>query len=227
MDHSERDDRIRRQVADELAWDFLIDESQIEVEVTDGVVTLVGTVGSYAEKIVAQHAAEMVEGVHDPVNSIDVKPAGELYPTDDELLEITKQVLTWDALVPEQNLTVSVVDGLVALTGTCATRAQAREAERAVSHLSGVRAVLNRIQVTPAGPTPGDVRSAIEEALRRRAAHQASQIDVIVDGNRVTLRGKVSSALERRAVIGAVGHAPGIARVCDELELVAERVIDR
>lgn len=219
---SQRDERIRRQVADELAWDFLIDESQIEVEVTDGVVTLVGTVGSHAEKIVAQHAAEAVEGVHDLVNSIDVKPTDDLHPTDDELRKIVEQVLAWDALVPEQDLTVSVVDGLVALTGSCPTNAQAAEAERAIGRLSGVRGVLNRIGVTPPSPNPGDVRSAIEEALRRRAAHQAAHIDVIVDGDRVTLRGAVSSPLERRAVIGAVGHAPGIALVCDELELVAQ-----
>lgn len=221
-----RDERIRRRVADELAWDFLIDESQIEVEVVDGVVMLVGTVGSHAEKIVAQHAAEVVEGVHDLVNSIDVKPVDDLHPSDDELRTIIEQVLTWDALVPEQHLEVSVVDGLVALTGTCPTTAQAGEAERAISRLSGVRGVLNRIQVTPPSPTPGDVRSTISEALRRRAAHQAAHIDVIVDGDRVTLRGTVSSPLERRAVIGAVGHAPGIALVCDELELVAPPPLD-
>ena len=216
-----RDERTRRRVADELAWDFLIDESQIDVEVTDGIVTLIGTVGSYAEKVVAEHAAQAVEGVHDLVNSIDVKPPVDLHPTDEELTAIVEQVLAWDALVPEQNLTVSVADGLVALTGTCATRAQVQEAERAVTHLSGVRGVLNRINVTPPSPSPEDVRSAIEEALRRRAAHQAAQLDVVVNGSRVTLRGTVSSALERRAVIGAVGHAPGIEEVCDELELVA------
>ncbi len=220
-DVAERDESLRRRVADELAWDFLIDESHIDVEVTDEVVTLIGTVGSYAEKVLAEHAAQAVEGVHDLVNSIDVKPQAELHPSDEELSEIVERVLAWDALVAEQDLEVSVVDGLVALSGTCATRAQAREAERAVTHLSGVRGVLNRIRVSPVGPSPELVRSTIEAALRRRAAHQAAQLDVVVNGSRVTLRGTVSSALERRAVIGAVGHAPGIDQVRDELELVA------
>ncbi len=225
-DIDERDDRLRRRVADELAWDFLIDESQIDVEVTDDVVTLIGTVGSYAEKVLAEHAAQSVAGVHDLVNSIDVKPPADLHPTDEELSGIVEQVLAWDALVPEQKLTVSVVDGLVALTGTCPTKAQAREAERAVTHLSGVRGVLNRIKVGTPSPSPEEVRSAIEKALRRRAAHQAAQLDVVVNGGRVTLRGTVSSALERRAVIGAVGHAPGIDQVRDELELVAVPATD-
>lgn len=222
MKRMSADDRLRARVEKELAWDFLLDEAQIEVEVVGGVVTLVGTVASRAEKLVAQRAAELVDGVHDLVNAIDVKPPEDMRPTDDELQTIVEQVLAWDALVPERNLQVSVADGLVALTGTCATRIQAQEAERAVSYLGGVRDVLNRIEVGAAGVSTDKVRTAIEEALARRAAHQAAQIDVVVDGGTVTLRGMVGSSMERRAVLGAVGHAPGIGEVRDEL-LVGER----
>lgn len=219
MNGREPDERIRQRVQDELVWDFLLDESQIVVEVTDGVVTLAGTVASYAEKVLAQHVARAVAGVHDLVNAIDVKLEADRHPTDDELTNMVESVLTWDALVPEQDIVVSVADGLVALTGSCATEAQADEAERAVTRLYGVRGVLNRIQVVPPSPSPADVRAAVGEALRRRAAHQAAQLDVAIDGPRVTLRGTVSSAKERRAVLGAVGHAPGITDVRDELEL--------
>jgi osmotically-inducible protein OsmY len=217
MSQTSSDDRLRAEIERELVWDFLLDESQIEVEVVEGVVTIAGTVASRAEKLVAQRAAESVEGVHDLVNAIDVKPAADMRPSDDELRAIVEQVLAWDALVPEQSLAVSVADGLVALTGTCATRVQADEAERAISYLSGVRDVLNRIEIRPPGASPGDVRAAIEAALSRRAAHEAAHLDVIVDGGVVTLRGTVASVLERRAVLGAVGHAPGITEVRDEL----------
>ena len=219
MSRHEPDERIRQRVEDELAWDFLLDESQIAVEVTDGVVTLAGTVASYAEKVLAQHVTRGVVGVHDLVNAIDIKLEADRHPTDDELTDMIESVLAWDALVPEQDLVVSVADGLVALTGSCPTRAQADEAERAVTRLYGVRGVLNRIHVVPPTPTPADVRAAVGEALRRRAVHQASHLDVTVDGSRVTLRGTVSSAKERRAVLGAVGHAPGITDVRDELEI--------
>lgn len=213
------DDLLRDRVEQELAWDILLDETHVEVDVARGVVTLAGTVASHAEKLVAQRAAERVDGVHTLVNAVDVKPRGERRLTDAELKRIVEQVLEWDALVPQQHLQVSVVDGLVALTGSCAARAQADEAERAISHVYGVRDVLNRIVVASPAPSPTDVRSAIETALSRRAEHEAANLDVIVDGSVVTLRGTISSGPARRAVIGAVGHAPGIAEVRDELEV--------
>lgn len=60
-----RDDELRDLVVDELAWDALIDDSQIDVQVVGGIVTLVGTVPSDAEKLAAQDAARAVAGVHD------------------------------------------------------------------------------------------------------------------------------------------------------------------
>lgn len=219
MRHHEQSNHLVRQVEEALAGDFLLDESQLFVEVTDGVVTLAGTVESYAEKILAQHTAQAVAGVQDLVNAVDVKPAADRHPSDDELEQMVERVLAWDALVPEQDIEAAVVDGLVALTGRCATRAQAGEAERAVTRLYGVRGVVNRIEVTSAEPSPTEIRSTIEEALRRRAAHQASSLDVAVDGPVVTVRGTVSSAMDRRAIIGAAGHAPGVGEVRDELRI--------
>ena len=211
------DERLCDAVERELTWDALLDETHVDVEVADGVVTLAGTVASQAEKLVAQRAAERVDGVHDLVNAIGVRPSTDRRLSDDELQRIVEQVLVWDALVPEKSLEVSVIDGLVALTGSCVAKAQADEAERAVSHLYGVRGVLNRIVVASPVPSPTEIRSAIETALSRRAEHEAASLDVIVDGAVVTLRGTISSGLARRAVVGAVGHAPGIVEVRDEL----------
>lgn len=216
------DDQLRKRVQDELAWQALIDESQVDVDVADGVVTLVGTVGSYAEKVIAEHAAHEVSGVHSIQNEIGVKPSNQMHPTDEELRVIVEQVLAWDALVPEQDLLVSVVDGLVALTGSCAARAQADEAERAISHLSGVRDVLNRIEVTHPSPSPDEVRAVIADALNRRAVHGVSRLDVVIDAGTVTLSGNVQSPMERRAIIGAVSHAPGIAEVHDQLTVAPQ-----
>lgn len=216
-------ERPRHRVGAALGSDELIDESQVDVQVADGVVTLVGSVGSYAEKLIAQHVTQGVDDVHDPVNAIDVKPASDMRPSDDELLAILEQVLAWDALVPEQHIEVSVADGLVAPTGRCPTRVKAREAERAVSHLWGVRAVLNRIEVASTAPSRKDVRTVIVEALGRRAAHSTSRLDVVVAGSTVTLRGAVQSPAERDAVVGAVGHASGISDIREELSIEADR----
>lgn len=51
------DSRIQREVMDELKWDSRVDETEVGVQVKDGVVTLVGTVDAYAKKEAAQEAA--------------------------------------------------------------------------------------------------------------------------------------------------------------------------
>ena len=58
-----------------------VDESQVAVEV----VTLVGTAGGYAEKLMAQHVYQRVGGVHDLVNVREVKPASVMRPSGNEL----------------------------------------------------------------------------------------------------------------------------------------------
>ncbi|MCP4962878.1 MAG: BON domain-containing protein [Actinomycetia bacterium] len=213
------DDALRDTVLAELAWDSNIDESQVDVGVDGGVVTLVGTAYSYAEKLAVQQAALAVEGVHDLVNDIDVKPRAETRPSDARLTELAEQALSWDALVPDQDLEVLVTDGSVVLSGEVGVASQRQEAERAVAHLEGVRGVTNRITVAEPDMTPDEVRQAITEALHRRASHRADHIDVVVDGRTVTLRGTTQTRLEKVAILGAVTHAPGIEVVCDELRI--------
>ncbi len=222
MSDPRSDETLRSAVTDELAWDALIDKPQLDVQVRDGVVTIVGTVGSYAEQLAIQAAVQAVEGVHDLVSELDVKLQAGTEPDDAELAHMVSQVLAWHALVPEQRVTVAVVDGWVTLGGQVAIAGQKNEAERAIGHLSGVRGVDNRISVDGPDLAPGDVHRAISEALSRRAAHLAAHIDVTVDGRAVTLEGSVQSHLEKRAILGAVTHAPGIEIVCDELRITPQ-----
>jgi osmotically-inducible protein OsmY len=121
--------------------------------------------------------------------------------------------------VPDQDIAVSAADGWVTLTGTVAVDAQRIEAQRAISHLAGVRGISNGIEVHDPDLTPDDVRAAIGDALLRRASHRARHVDITVEGSTVTLEGKVQSRLEKVAILGAVTHAPGIDRVCDNLQI--------
>ena len=214
------DGELRGLVLDELTWDALVDESQIDAAVERGIVTLVGTVPSYAMKLGAQEAVRSVEGVHDVVDEIDVGPRGERSVVDEELVGILTQVLVWDSLVPDQDLSVSVSDGWVTLRGSVTAASQRTEAERSVAHIAGVRGVTNEIEIVDLNRVPRDVRAEIAGALGRRATHRLGHIDVIVDGAHVSLRGVVQTEAEKTAVLGAVAHAPGVVRVvCDELRV--------
>lgn len=215
------DHALRSKIESLLADDLLVDESKLDVSVRDGVVTVVGTVGTYAEKAVAQAAVRLVDGVHDLINGVTVKPTEAMNPSDAELTAMVESILAWDALVAERDIDVSVERGVVTLTGTCLTAAQAQEAERAISHLAGVQQLENRIEMVNPEIDTDHVRGVIAHALTTRAVHQTSQVDVIVDGGQVTLAGRTQSAMEKRAIIGAVSHAHGVSNVRDELTIAS------
>ena len=73
-----------------------------------------------------------------------------------------------------------------------------------------------------ARPSPDEVSAAIERALGRRASREARRIRVEVCGGEVLLAGQVRSCVEKSAVLGTVGHLPGVARVVDRLYVEPE-----
>lgn len=70
------DPEIQQAVLKELKWDTRVRETEISVEVHGGVVTLSGTVYSWAKRIAAQEAAHRVHGVLDVANEIEVRSVG-------------------------------------------------------------------------------------------------------------------------------------------------------
>ena len=84
--------------------------------------------------------------------------------------------------------------------------------------LSGVVGVTNEIRVTP-NARPEDVRSRIVDALERNAELEADSINVLVQGDKVTLEGKVKAWYEREVAERAAWSVPGVAAVEDHLIL--------
>ena len=79
------DTQIHRDVLDELKWDSRVDETEVGIEIDDGVVTLTGTVAkNWGKRMAAEDAARRVIGVLDVANDIKVAvpTAG---PTDTEI----------------------------------------------------------------------------------------------------------------------------------------------
>jgi len=211
------DTQIHHDVLEELKWDSRVDETEVGVQVDGSVVTLTGTVTSWAKRVAAQEATRRVIGVLDVANDIKVKVPGGLARTDTEIAQAVRQVLEWDVFVPEEQITSIVTDGWVTLEGTVERWSQREDAERAVRNLTGVKIVVNKITVKPAKPVTGDVRKAIEEALERRAEREARQIRVDVRDGTVTLTGPVHSWAEHKSVLAAARFTPGVHTVEDHL----------
>jgi osmotically-inducible protein OsmY len=215
---SQKTDReIQEDVLNELRWDSRIRQEEVGVEVDEGVVTLTGTVESWAKKLAAKEAAHRVVGVRDVADDVRVKLPGGLQKTDTEIAKDVRLALEWDAFVPERNIRSTVSDGLVTLEGEVNTLLQKEDAARAIRNVRGVKGAKNLLTVAAVKADPGQLRKSIEQALERRAEREAEKVRVVLDDGTVTLEGRVRTWQERTAVLGAVSHAPGVREVRDRL----------
>jgi osmotically-inducible protein OsmY len=146
------DAAIHQDVLRELHWDSRVEETEVGVEVDRGVVTLTGTVGSWAKRVAAEEAAHRVAGVLDVANDIEVKVPGELTRTDTEIAQAVRHALEWDALVPDQRIRSTVSHGWVTLEGEVDTWTEREDAARAVQNLIGVHGVTDRMTVRATRP---------------------------------------------------------------------------
>src|SRR5678816_1392519 len=113
MIHNKKDEELKSGVLFQLGWDSRITQTDIGVIVKDGVGTLTGTVGSYAEKIAAKEAAHKVRGVLDVANEIEVHVRGEAQRTDADIALAVRHALDWDVLVPAEQIHSTVTHGHV------------------------------------------------------------------------------------------------------------------
>jgi osmotically-inducible protein OsmY len=213
------DNELAQRIMRELKWDSRIEWAAINVQVNDAVATLTGIVSSYVQKIAAQEAAHRVAGILDVANDIDVVPIDSFVRTDPEIASAVRNALEWDALVPNELIQSTVSDGWVTLEGDVDYWREREDAERAILRLAGVVGVTNQITIRRRPVDPKELREHIEYALERRADREAERLRVDVHDGAVDLWGRVHSWQEKRAVIGSIGHAPGVTEVKDHLRI--------
>jgi osmotically-inducible protein OsmY len=205
------DNSLLDDVVLELKWDPKISSaSDISVAVKDGVVTLSGFVPSFWEKDAAEKAVKRVYGVRGIANDIEVKLFWQR--TDPEIARDAVHELERHVSIPADRIKVTVKDGWVTLEGTVDWEYQKSLAQSAMKKLKGVSGVTNKIQVTPKASS-AEVKSKIEEALRRSAELDARRITVEIEGSTVKLYGSVSSWAERDEAERAAWSAPGTTMV--------------
>jgi osmotically-inducible protein OsmY len=206
------DSQLLADVQAELDWDPSFDDRGIVVAAKDGVVTLAGSVHSYADKWSAENAAKSVAGVRAVANDIEVKLKAEARRTDRDIAEAAVSALRSNVTVPADDIKVIVNDGCVTLEGTVAMWYQKNAAETAVRHLWGVRAVRNHIAIK-AKVYAGDIRGKIHQSFKRHADKDADKIQIAIADGTVTLSGVVSTWREREDAESAAWAAPGVAHV--------------
>ncbi|HEX5416217.1 MAG TPA: BON domain-containing protein [Chloroflexota bacterium] len=140
------DEEIQNTVRANLARDVrLPNPANLFVQVKNGVVTLAGTVGTYAQKTAAEDDAWTAPGVIDVVDDLAVTPPYTRNDTD--VTADIRTALTADPALDAKNIAVSVTNGTAYLRGTVPTYYQVRQAANDAWGIAGVLNVVNELGV--------------------------------------------------------------------------------
>jgi osmotically-inducible protein OsmY len=216
------DNQLQRDVQDELRDEPSVDASQIGVAARGGIVTLTGSVPSYAEKLAAEEATKRVYGVSGVADEIQVRLGDGSVRDDTDIAKAALQALRWNTLVPDEQIQVTVDKGWVTLEGALDWQYQRAAAESAVRALTGVKGVINSVRIKPrALVKPADVKQKIFEAFRRNAELEARRIGVDAREGKVVLHGNVHDWAEAAEAQRAAWAVPGVAEVENRLFVIS------
>ena len=98
------DTQLQMDVKEELKWEPRVRDEEIGIEVRDGVVTLMGTVPDYAQRLRAERAVERVAGVRAVAQERTVKVPNTHVRSDTDLAHQVVSTLAWDTEVPDQKI---------------------------------------------------------------------------------------------------------------------------
>ena len=156
-----------------------------------------------------------VTSVH---NHLEVRlPPGD-YRDDAMLTTAANNALAASAAVPE-GVEATARNGNLTLAGAVKFPSQSAAAESAVSDLTGVRHLRNKISFV-FDVAPADVNALVREALDQHAEPVGdSRVVTDISGNTVTLIGHVRTEAQRDAVVRAAWRGHAVMAVIDQLEI--------
>lgn len=144
---------------------------------------------------------------------------------DSEIQREVEEELRYDPSLVEDDIAVSVRDGVVTLAGWVKSYLDKWRAERTVSRIRGVRAVANDLDVRlPSSSirTDPDVARAVADALDWNVSVPKGRIKAKVEKGWVTLEGDVDWYFQKEAAERAVRAITGVKGVTSLLTVKAQ-----
>lgn len=200
--------------------------AKVNVAVHDANVTLSGTVDLYAEKEDADRRVHHVKHVKAVDNELQV---GGVAVDDAALREKLAKGLAYDRVgygtTPFNAITVGVQNGVVTVGGTVYGPADKASAIGFVENTSGVKDVVDNIQVQPLSPMDDQLRLALARAiygdpqLMKYAYDPNKPIRIVVANGNATLVGVVDNKMDHDIAGLRANTVPGVFKVTNNLQI--------
>jgi len=183
----------------------------LQISTEDGIVTLRGDVPDEALREEAERIAGSVPDVRQVVNHLQLAPATQAPSArgrsigeslDDHALEAkVRLAFSLNRDLEGTAIDVDVYRREVRLSGYVDTNPQKELAVRIAREVPGVQVVADSVRVAGRSPAEataqGGPRQAVMAALRGNANLAGHAIDVVEEGGRIVLRGRVRTGAER------------------------------
>jgi len=245
------DDQLKERVSAALKKDRVLEDSSITVQsVNGGVVLLAGNAKTLTDAYEAVEVASRVEGVKrvaSEIKSPDELGDAELWRDGDFdkadqiqssardrwITTATKMRLMANTETPAFDINVDTRGGVVTLFGSVDSAKARDQAAMEARKVSGVKQVVNDIQVVPASQAKAidkqddHIESSIKKRFGEQAALSDSDIKVQVEAGVARLTGTVKSRSEQVTALTVARATPGVQRVIDDLRLASSPVSAR
>lgn len=222
------DTQIRQYVQQALQTDPAVQADQVEVAVTDRIVSLTGTVDSWQSKALV---ARVVSGVKD-IRALENQLSFPMVERPDaEIEQDIRNRLRWDVWVDAGLITIRVADGHVNLSGKVKSMAE-KLRSAADAWVAGVGSVdadeievawwirdeLRRLLTDPP-PSDEAIAQAVANAFRYEPRLAPSPPGVSVDGGIVTITGAVDHLAAKQTAEDSAKDIVGVWRVMNHLRV--------
>ncbi len=220
------DGEVAQDVSKALVADPATNAFELNATAAKGIITLTGTVRSWAESQLAESVAKDVKGVQGIRNNLQVDP--KMDRSDDEIQADIEQRFKNDVWLSGNQLKVEVKDGAVVLTGTAGS---ALEKSRAATYayVLGVKSVEDQgVKVEPrkhlrrtqyASKSDEEIKRAVKDAFLYDPRVWSFSPTVTVKYGAVALSGVVDNLKAKRAAEEDANNTVGVRVVKNYLKV--------
>ncbi|MBD3419316.1 MAG: BON domain-containing protein [Chitinivibrionales bacterium] len=140
-------------------------------------------------------------------------------PADSAIISAIETEYQLDDVVNLNNINVACKDGIVTLTGTSDNLLSKERAARIAGIITGVRGVINRIEIAEVNVLDTDLRKRVETALQLDPATELYEVDVSAQDGVITLSGAVTSWQEKQLCQSVAKNVGGVKEVENNLAI--------